>query len=152
VHTPPPPPPNFLMLPTPLVDSKKSRGNLVPRAWDPREGTWGSGIIHFREESDWALIWNAQFSLSQDSWLPATDYPRASRSFPRIAGSGNEIDPEVSSFDHWAIAIYIGFDNRLVMGDTSFFGFDTIPVRYHEFWSIPIPKSIPILIFFHLLK
>jgi hypothetical protein len=23
---------------------------------------------------------------------PATDYPRASRSFPRIAGSGNEID------------------------------------------------------------
>jgi hypothetical protein len=30
-------------------------------------------------------------SLSQDSWLPATDYPRASRSFPRIADSGNEI-------------------------------------------------------------
>jgi hypothetical protein len=36
--------------------------------------------------------WNAQFNLSQDYWLPATDYPRASRSFPRIAGSGNEID------------------------------------------------------------
>jgi hypothetical protein len=34
---------------------------------------------------------NAQFNLSQDSWLPSTDYPRASRSFPRIAGSGNEI-------------------------------------------------------------
>jgi hypothetical protein len=32
-----------------------------------------------------------RFNLSQDSWLPATDYPRASRSFPRIAGSGNEI-------------------------------------------------------------
>ena len=31
------------------------------------------------------------FNLSQDSWLPATDYPRASRSFPRIADSGNEI-------------------------------------------------------------
>ena len=25
-------------------------------------------------------------------FLPETDYPRASRSFPRIAGSGNEID------------------------------------------------------------
>ena len=48
--------------------------------------------IRFREESDWPLIWNAQFVLSQDSWLPATDYPRASRSFPRIAGSGNEIE------------------------------------------------------------
>ena len=62
--------------------------NLVPRAYDPREA---SGIIRFREESDWPLIWNAQFGLSQDSWLPATDYPRASRSFQRIAGSGNEI-------------------------------------------------------------
>jgi hypothetical protein len=28
---------------------------------------------------------------SQDSWLPATDYPRASRSFPRIAGLRNYI-------------------------------------------------------------
>jgi hypothetical protein len=65
--------------------------NLVPGAWNPREGTWGSGIIRFGEESDWPLIWNAQFNLSQDSWLPPTDYPRASRSFPRIAGSGNEI-------------------------------------------------------------
>jgi hypothetical protein len=65
--------------------------NLIARACDPREGTRGSGIIRFREESDWSLIWNAQFGLSQDSWLPATDYPRASRSFPRIAGSGNEI-------------------------------------------------------------
>jgi hypothetical protein len=65
--------------------------NLVSRACDPREGTGGSGIIRFKEESDWPLLWNAQFGLSQDSWLPATDYPRASRSFPRIAGSGNEI-------------------------------------------------------------
>ena len=39
-------------------------------------------------------------------------------------------------------------DKSLVMGDTSFFG----RYRYHEFWSIPIPKSIPILNFFHLLK
>jgi hypothetical protein len=65
-------------------------GNLVPRAFDPREGTWGSGIIRFREESDWPLVWNTQFNFSQDSWLPATDYPRASRSFPRVAGSGND--------------------------------------------------------------
>jgi hypothetical protein len=33
--------------------------NLIPRACDPREGTWGSGIIRFREESDWPLKWNA---------------------------------------------------------------------------------------------
>jgi hypothetical protein len=39
-----------------------------------------------------AVEMDAQFNLSQDSWLPATDYPRASRSFPRIAGSGNEIE------------------------------------------------------------
>jgi hypothetical protein len=64
--------------------------NLVPWACDPREGTRGPGTIRFREESDWPLIWNAQFGLSQDSWLPATDYPRASRSFPRVAGSGND--------------------------------------------------------------
>jgi hypothetical protein len=31
--------------------------NLVPRAFDPREGTRGSGIIRFREESDWPLKW-----------------------------------------------------------------------------------------------
>jgi hypothetical protein len=29
-------------------------------------------------------------------FLPETDYPRASRSFPRIAGSGNEIGDEVA--------------------------------------------------------
>jgi hypothetical protein len=43
---------------------------------------------------------------------------------------------------------------EVVMGDTSFlvsirYG---IPVRCHEFWSIPMPKSIPILNFFHLLN
>ena len=30
-------------------------GNLVPRACDPWEGNEGSGIIRFREESDWPL-------------------------------------------------------------------------------------------------
>jgi hypothetical protein len=31
-------------------------------------------------------------------FLHETDYPRASRSFPRIAGSGNEIDPALPGF------------------------------------------------------
>jgi hypothetical protein len=31
--------------------------NLVPRACDPWEGNEGSGIIRFREESDWPLKW-----------------------------------------------------------------------------------------------
>jgi hypothetical protein len=35
--------------------------------------------------------WNAQFDLSQDSWFPAMDYPRAASSFQEIAGSGNKI-------------------------------------------------------------
>jgi hypothetical protein len=39
--------------------SMQASRNLVPRACDPREGTRGSGIIHFREESDWPLKWNA---------------------------------------------------------------------------------------------
>jgi hypothetical protein len=33
--------------------------NLVPRACDPREGTRGSGIIRFRDESDWPLKWHS---------------------------------------------------------------------------------------------
>jgi hypothetical protein len=68
-------------------------GNLVPRACDPREGTRGSGIIRCRKPGILARIelripfqWPIRF-------LPETDYPRASRSFPRIAGSGNEIGP-----------------------------------------------------------
>ena len=62
--------------------------NLVPQVCDPLEGTRGSGIIHFREESDWPLKWNAQFNLSQDSWLPATDYPRASHRDGFTGGCG----------------------------------------------------------------
>ena len=31
--------------------------NLVPRACDPWEGNEGSGIIRFREDSDWPLKW-----------------------------------------------------------------------------------------------
>ena len=34
---------------------RNTRDNLVPRACDPREGTRGSGIIRFRDESDWPL-------------------------------------------------------------------------------------------------
>jgi hypothetical protein len=34
---------------------KMTPPNLVPRACDPWEGNEGSGIIRFREESDWPL-------------------------------------------------------------------------------------------------
>jgi hypothetical protein len=36
-------------------------------------------------------VWNAQFNLSQDSWLPAMDYPRASSSFPRLQARGTRL-------------------------------------------------------------
>ena len=66
--------------------------NLVPCACDPREGTRGSGIILGKEREALGDGMHSS-NLSQDSWLPAMDYPRASRSFLRIAGSGNEIGP-----------------------------------------------------------
>jgi hypothetical protein len=65
--------------------------NLVPRACDPREGTWGSGIIRCRKPGILAKI-ELRISYQRPiRFLPETDYPRASCSFPRIAGSGNEI-------------------------------------------------------------
>ena len=65
--------------------------NLVPRACDPREGTRGSGIIRCRKPGILAKI-ELRIPLQRPiRFLPETDYPRASRSFPRIAGSGNEI-------------------------------------------------------------
>ena len=70
------------------------RFNLVPRACDPREGIEGSGIIRYRKPRILAKIelripfqWPIRF-------LPETDYPRAFDSFPRIAGSGNEIEDD----------------------------------------------------------
>jgi hypothetical protein len=60
--------------------------NLVPRACDPREGTRGSGIIRCRKPGIMAKI-----ELPPPEHNPETDYPRASRSFQRIASSGNEI-------------------------------------------------------------
>jgi hypothetical protein len=65
--------------------------NLVPRACDPREGTWGSGIIHCRKPG---ILAKTKLRIPYQRpirFLPEMDYPRASRSFPRIAGSGNEI-------------------------------------------------------------
>ena len=73
-----------------------SRINLVPRACDPREGTCGSGIIRCRKPGILAKIELRIRYQRPIRFLPETDYPRASRSFPRIAGSGNEIDPELS--------------------------------------------------------
>jgi hypothetical protein len=79
--------------------------NLVPRACDPREGTWGSGIIRCRKPGILAKIelripyqWPIRF-------FPETDYPRASRSFPRIAGSGNEIA-------EWLIGMIYSFNSQ----------------------------------------
>jgi hypothetical protein len=83
----------------PLTARKKGSGyengalhaNLVPRACDPREGTRGSGIILCRKPGILAKIELRIPFQRPIRLLPETDYPRASRSFPRIAGSGNEI-------------------------------------------------------------
>jgi hypothetical protein len=66
--------------------------NLVPRACDPREGTRGSGIIRCRKSGILAKIELRIPYQRPIRFLPETDYPRASRSFQRIAGSGNEIE------------------------------------------------------------
>jgi hypothetical protein len=68
--------------------------NLVPRACDPREGTRGSGIILCRKPGILAKIELRIPFQRPIRFLPETDYPRASRSFTRIAGSGNEIGCE----------------------------------------------------------
>jgi hypothetical protein len=65
--------------------------NLVSRACDPREGMWGSGIIRCRKPGILAKIELHIPFQRPIRFLPETDYPRASRSFSRIAGSGNEI-------------------------------------------------------------
>ena len=65
--------------------------NLAPRACDPREGTRGSGIIRCRKPGILAKIELRIPFQRPIRFLPETDYPRASRSFPRITGSGNEI-------------------------------------------------------------
>ena len=70
--------------------------NLVPRACDPREATRGSGIIRCRKPG---ILAKAELHIPFQRpirFLPETDYLRASRSFPRIAGSGNEIEVAVS--------------------------------------------------------
>jgi hypothetical protein len=84
------------------LDHTKSMAwnNLVPWACDPREGTWGSGIIRCRKPGILAKIELRIPFQRPIRFLPETDYPRASRSFPRIAGSGNEIGRGIA----WAIA------------------------------------------------
>jgi hypothetical protein len=67
------------------------KSNLVPRACDPREGTRGSGIIRCRKPGILAKIELRIPYQRPIRFLPETDYPRAKRPFPRIAGSGNEI-------------------------------------------------------------
>jgi hypothetical protein len=73
--------------------------NLVPRACDPREGTRGSGIIRCRKLG---ILAKTELRIPYQRpirFLPETDYPRASRSLPRIAGSGNEIG--ICIFENW---------------------------------------------------
>ena len=64
----------------------------LPRACDPLEGTRGSGIIRCRKPG---ILAKTELRIPYQRpirFRPETDYPRASRSFPRITGSGNEID------------------------------------------------------------
>jgi hypothetical protein len=66
--------------------------NLVRRACDAREGTWGSGIIRCRKPG---ILAKTELRIPYQRpirFLPETDYSRVSRSFPRIAGSENEIE------------------------------------------------------------
>jgi hypothetical protein len=71
--------------------------NLVPRACDPRDPTWGYGIIRCRKSGILAKTEPRIPYQRPIRFLPETDYPRASRSFPRIAGSGNEIERSAES-------------------------------------------------------
>jgi hypothetical protein len=56
----------------------------LPRACDPLEGTRGSGIIRCRKPG---ILAKTELRIPYQRpirFLPETDYPRASRSFPRI--------------------------------------------------------------------
>jgi hypothetical protein len=80
------------------------------RACDPREGTRGSGIIHCRKLGIMAKIELRIPFQRPIRFPPETDYPRASRSFPRIAGSGNEIGKidNLSNCQSWTKASHGG--------------------------------------------
>ena len=83
------------------------RSNLVPRACDPREGTWGSVIIRCRKPGILAKDWTAHSistANSANQIPPWNGLSQTSRSFPRIAGSENEIGCAVESpisSDYW---------------------------------------------------
>ena len=91
--------------------------NLVPRACDPREGTRGSGIIRCRKPGILAKIELHIPFQRPIRFLPETDYPRASRSFPRIAGSGIEFatalagtrDPKIQVIEVSVSSLYYLF-------------------------------------------
>jgi hypothetical protein len=90
-----------------FVPSKQAtRPNLVPQACDPREGTRGSGIIRFREESDWPLKLNALFNLSQD--IPGfrqriIPEPRVPSRGSQARGNEIGLDPVLCSIGKWLI-------------------------------------------------
>jgi hypothetical protein len=59
--------------------------NLVPRGCDPREGTRGSGIIRFREESDWLLKWMRSSILARIPGFRQRIIPE-----PRVSSRGSQ--------------------------------------------------------------
>ena len=60
-------------------------GNLVPRACDPRERTRSSGIIRFREESDWPLKWMRSSILARIPGFRQRIIPE-----PRVPSRGSQ--------------------------------------------------------------
>ena len=97
--------------------SSISPTNLVPRACDPREGTRGSGIIRCRKPG---ILAKTELRIPYQrpiTSLPETDYPRASRSFPRIAGSGNEIG---GANEHWPRTNWLNLDDNWMKNEQKF--------------------------------
>ena len=79
------------------------RDNLVPRACDPREGNEGSGIIRFREDSDWPLKWMRSSILAtipgfRQRIIPEPSFPsQGSQARGTRLGTSNEIDSKAFS-------------------------------------------------------
>ena len=95
--------------------------NLVPRACDPREGTWGSGIIRCRKPG---ILAKTELRIPYQRpirFLPEMDYPRASRWLwvrdCTIAGSGNEIAFTDAYFSHQSFCeICMGIPTKYLFG------------------------------------
>jgi hypothetical protein len=69
----------------PIPRSLYPRPNLVPRACDPWEGNEGSGVIRFREESDWPLKWMRSSILARIPGFRQRIIPE-----PRVPSRGSQ--------------------------------------------------------------